>query len=282
MTIKVEVRSFSKDEISRLLNDRNFRNRRPGHVDVLFSDMIAGRWRDNNATIGIDENGKLYDGQHRLAAELRYQERTGNQHNFVVVSGCRRANAETSIDRGLPRRLVDYLNQQGCKNVTAVASIVTTEAAARQMGKVTASCFSARGRVSQPSAIAVFARDREGFQKWANLAAQATSIRKPGLIGSVCYQIAKVATNPTDVERFLHAFNTGENLTAKDPIHILRKRILADSGHGRTLRPQLLAAMVIKAWNAWVNGEEMSKIGWIGIGPKAEDFPEISDGDGSE
>ena len=47
------------------------RNRRRDTVTAYAEDMAAGRWKENGETIKFDSEGRLIDGQHRLAAVVK-------------------------------------------------------------------------------------------------------------------------------------------------------------------------------------------------------------------
>jgi hypothetical protein len=65
--------------------DQNTDNRhlRSRAVDMYTRNMLAGEWKVTGETIKFDRNGRLIDGQHRLAAIIRAEK----QQPCLVVRG---------------------------------------------------------------------------------------------------------------------------------------------------------------------------------------------------
>lgn len=51
-----------------LANQRNNRRISQSHVEMLAEEMRSGRWVPEQAALRFDEDGRLWDGQHRLSA----------------------------------------------------------------------------------------------------------------------------------------------------------------------------------------------------------------------
>lgn len=92
------------------------RNRRKDTVTAYAEDMAAGRWKENGETIKFDSEGRLIDGQHRLAAVVR----ANTPIQFFVVRGLDNSVMDT-IDYGVKRSIENALQFQ-CKSYESGAA----------------------------------------------------------------------------------------------------------------------------------------------------------------
>ncbi len=74
------------------------------YVDVLKAAQIRGEWRVTSQGVGIDKNGNLLDGHHRLRAIAASQVTT----RILVVAGLDR-EAYAVIDTGMKRSFADRM-----------------------------------------------------------------------------------------------------------------------------------------------------------------------------
>lgn len=85
-------------------------------VSRYAEDMVAGVWDDTGDTIKFSGNGRLVDGQHRLAAVIQ----SGRSIEFWVAEGLG-SNIFDKIDHGRPRRLQDCLAINQVPNAATVS-----------------------------------------------------------------------------------------------------------------------------------------------------------------
>lgn len=81
---------------------------------------------------------------------------------------------------------------------------------------------------------------------------------------------------------FAEAVISGEMMSSGNPAMKLRNFFLSYKGAGSSkmvYRRHHIAALIIKAWNAWSEGRDMQMLVWRASGPKPEEFPQISKGD---
>lgn len=81
------------------------------HVNGLKTAMLRGEWRLTPATISLDTNGLLADGQHRMAAIAE----TGLEQTFYLIRGIPPENYML-IDKGRGRNMGDTLSGLGEKH----------------------------------------------------------------------------------------------------------------------------------------------------------------------
>lgn len=94
--------------IANELLQSNKRNRpiRPRRVSAIASDMIAGKWSETPQPIAFNKDGKLIDGQHRIAAVIK-------ANIPIDMWACYGVDDNVVIDRGSPRSTGDSLYMRG-------------------------------------------------------------------------------------------------------------------------------------------------------------------------
>lgn len=99
--MKSEILSITPSQAERWLEMKG-KNRKVSlrHVKYLAAEIISGRWRLTHQGIAFGDDGRLLDGQHRLAAIVE----AGLTTNMMVTTGV--PIGEFSIvDRGMPRNV---------------------------------------------------------------------------------------------------------------------------------------------------------------------------------
>lgn len=117
-----EFITMTPEMASRLL-ENNYENNRKinkSHVNAIAQDMIDGQFNSaNGQTIVKGYDGKLYDGQHRLSAQIK----AGATITWLVITIDDGENAFLTIDQNYKRYAKDYFNDVKYRNAfTAVAS----------------------------------------------------------------------------------------------------------------------------------------------------------------
>lgn len=96
----------------------------------------------------------------------------------------------------------------------------------------------------------------------------------PTVYGCLYYKIAEL--DPDEADEFFSLLQSGEGLSAKDPILLLRQYLLQSAVKTNVNpSPVWVAAVTIKAWNAWVEGREIGLLRFKSHGNTAEKFPTI-------
>jgi hypothetical protein len=100
-----------------LRNNPANRRIRPRHVRMLCASMRAGEWKETHQAIGIDSDGIVVDGQHRLAAIVMF----GQPVQMWVAYGVGK-DTFGAVDTGLARDVADHFT--GKKEVPQVAAFL--------------------------------------------------------------------------------------------------------------------------------------------------------------
>jgi len=107
-----------RDAQAILDNAGSNRKLNPKTVERYAAIMKAGAWDLNGETIKVDKDGKLIDGQHRLAACVV----AGVPFTTVVVHGLASDEAFLTVDVGVKRSVRSYLEYKGYTYTSLLAA----------------------------------------------------------------------------------------------------------------------------------------------------------------
>lgn len=250
------------------LLDANSHNRRlrEAVADGYARDMAADRWDVNGETIKICADGRLIDGQHRLEAI----EITGISAVCLLVTGLP-IEAQKTTDIGARRSYADTLRWADVKNGDAVSAIV------RRITLWNAGYRAKNGRYkpTAPELGATF-RTVPGIIEAAEFGvthATGASI-PPAQLGFAYWLLAGIDAAAADW--FMQRIADGAGLQLGHPVLVFRDRLRRerDALRGRgSVSPDLVLALLIKAWNAYRAGDSVSKLQLPTGGLTAETFP---------
>jgi hypothetical protein len=272
--LTTEVIEITPLMAKRLLDDEGRpRNRtiRPREVEKLAAAMQSNTF---DGTIGetlvltapLDKGGKLLDGQHRLKAI----EITGIPQKMLAVYGVE-SSALAKMGQGRKRSIQDFLtihNIPDAGNVAAaVIQMIVWEAH---------HTFEPRkaGYTASPDGVLDWITDHERIVECVK---RAHAIRDWGLpvstIAALYYLFSE--KDREDAEIFFTRLRHGIDLEEDDPILALREKMRTITATRRRLPRDEFAAICIKAWNAYRNGEPIKALSFRVGGARPEKMPEI-------
>ncbi|HEY9368355.1 hypothetical protein [Streptomyces sp.] len=245
--------------------DQNTHNRnlREKAVMAYARDMEAGNWAENGEAIKFGKDGTLLDGQHRLQAIAL----SGATIKMLVVTGLESRTQET-MDDGRKRTLADALHLRGETNSVVLGALLR-RALMWDMGQ-----YRNTGAYTPTNTECLtFLEEHPECRESASVA---VALRKPvalpaSILGLTHWVFSRIDTE--DADFFFERLGTGANLTQYHPILTLRKKSReVGEGPGRVPEDMLLA-FVIKAWNAYRDGDEMRLLRFKPGGAQPEKFP---------
>ena len=223
--------------------------------------LRAGHWEVNGEPIIVAVTGELNDGQHRLTAVVE----TGISMTTFVVFGVSRDSRKT-VDIGKKRTAGHILGMAGVTNAALVASTAKLHINLR--------CAAHLHVHRSPQEIE---REIEMFPDL--LTHRGTSYRfarqfhqSTGLMAVLHCMAWRLHAEQADV--FFDMLDTGVGLFDKcHPAYVLRKRLMDNLGGKARLPITEVAALTIKAWNAFAQGRQVRALRWIAEGDTPESFP---------
>lgn len=242
-------------------------------VERLAKMMKEGQWLFDGAPLRFNTKGELVDGQHRLWAliEAKYTA------DFLVVRNVP-DEAFLTMDTGKNRSFADMLSIEtpGLGDVNNVAA--TTQIACRwDLGMRGRQLIAGRAGTLTNSQLMTYYRQHS--EHIINASKLARAGKLTGIPGRALDLLAHIALNldAEDAAFFFQRLHDGVGLEETSPILALRNTAQAHRG-GRGYHTDLPAdvacALVIKAWNAYREGHELTKLNWRRGGANPEMFPE--------
>lgn len=243
------------------------------HVDRLAQAMRDGEWRATGEAIKFDTEGNLVDGQHRLWAVVA----SGVTIPSMVVTGVAR-DAFDVMDTGRVRRGSDVLAMHEFANASSMAAIARHMVIWEREGRHPSLVSGGRYKAISNPAIHEYAAAH--YDELDTALRRVRALRQIGgppggyaLWGGLAVQFARL--DDADADDFLAHLATGESLTVGHPILMLRNRLSANLAARAQLPPVEIAALAIRAWNAYRAGvAKLGSLRWIRGGANPEPFPE--------
>lgn len=256
-------------------NDRN-RDLDKTNASLIGSDMDSGAWNDENpAAVVFDQNGSLANGQHRLIGVVH----TGRTVTMLVVRGVS-PDVYLTMDSGKSRSFTNTLQHEGFTNYSTLSSIVKGCHAYKRYGSL-----AKIDRRAFNSALMNFLRQDEA--RLVSLTAWSRSMtdNKQGLsvnlsakrVALLRYALEDHGASQEDIEAFFLAL--AGRTDVPQPVRMLQKRLQQIQNAGVSKKSSISAeyvfAVCVKAWNAYIRGEEVNRLSWKPGGAKPEQFPTI-------
>lgn len=244
----------------------NSKNRTPSRAKIRrFSrQMAAGKWMINGETVKFGASGRLLDGQSRLQAVVE----SGTTIVLEVRSGLPDATQE-SMDTGEARKHAHQLEMLGIGHPNEMAAalrlvwfwdrgIIGSAGKGRQSGDITNTTI--REAMEQHPGIGASVGRCLNLKQLMPVSAAAF----------FHYVFAQADRKRADA--FIERLTTGANLSATNPIYLLRERLTSDRMAQAKIGRREKFALIIKAWNAFRLGRPLPKL----VFRVDEEFPQIS------
>lgn len=242
-------------------------------VERYASDMSLGLWDTNGETIKIADDGTILDGQHRLLACIK----ADTPFSTIVTTGLD-VSAIYTIDCGSARKTNDSLKIDGVKNYRTVATISTAFIMVLENDSLEP-YFARNGRYVKPSITRVVGYYYNNSEEVDKIAERAKRAARNGIISepmAALIHSAGSSVSEDDADYFIDRINSGEGLSAGDPILETRNALIKDKmSHTKRMPIRVKNALVIKAWNKFICGESVSKMSFRQGGAHRERFPEM-------
>lgn len=272
MSVEIAVEKVSPATAHNWLSG-NMHNRhvRLSHVRRLAYAMKQGEWELNGETIKFNGAGDLIDGQHRLLAVIE----ADTTVEFVVVRGLEKIAQET-VDQGAKRTFADVLRLRGVKDHNVMASTVRRVFLYEHTGRLQAEGAAWLSEMTTQALVDRYEQDAEEFD--AVLIETRAWYRKRiylglpfSLISSFMY-LAEQKAGADQVIEFLN--QVGHSGPDRIPA-MLHDRLAKDRAGRDPMPMRVRAALLVKAWNAWLHGVDLRTLVYRAGGKNREPFPQV-------
>lgn len=227
--------------------------------DRYAEAMRRGEWCENGESIKFNCDGRLADGQHRLYGVIK----SGVTLPMMVVRGVP-TEAFVTIDGGKRRSNGDHLAGAGEAHYNQLASalrwfnVIANRKSWKSMALTSKQLFQVLDKEPKIRESVAFA-----------FSTKASKIASGSILGACHYAFSKKDRELADL--FLESLATGEGLKRTDPVYILRERFRRERSERSKMPQDVVAAFVVKAWNATRKGEVIKKLIW----QSEEAFPQV-------
>lgn len=248
--------------------DKNIKNRKLSNRNyaTLVRAMTNGEWELNGEAIKVDVDGFILDGQHRLHAVVE----SGVTIRTFIIEGLPSSTQDT-MDTGKSRGLSDVLSIRGEANHTTIASIVRRVFLYRRHGLRSATLS------SYPTTVKETLRFFDNNEWIRDLASPSARIGRAAKLPASLTGLLMVAfsdIDKTDADDFFEKLSTGAGIASNSPILVLRDTLRKFHDSKGATNQTHLAAITIKAWNKYRDGETASILRFTTGGANPESFPE--------
>lgn len=233
--------------------------------------MKRGEWRLNGECIVFDKEGRPLDGHHRLIAVKI----AGIPVTFSVCRGVDR-EAFTTYNCGLRTNLAQILGMKQVKNSNLIMGMIGININLCNTGRIRANNGMSSGSTrTVTSDYNVYISDQKAYDDTAELANRLNAygkVLKTTWIGGVYYFLThKGGYTPLEVLPFFEALCHLET-SGVTPCDTLRNFIIRHRMSNMKIEDGFLAALLIKAWNAYITGRTMKQ---IRFNQEIEDYPKF-------
>ena len=255
----------------------NHKNRRLSDpiITRLAGIIRRDEWMpDSTDGIGLDTDGGVINGQHRLNAVIE----ADKPIRALVVRNVRPEVIKV-IDQGRGRTFTQYLQMMENiiqPNVTAPA----VEWLYRMNHGLEVAMPTAL-KPTVPQLLETFGEHRKITQSVepAHDAYRRVACPTKPMLAAYHYAMASVDAELAD--DFFAGLASGVDLTERSPVHALREKYLKENAkdQSRKARAYVLAAWLVKAWEATRQGLELTErqLYWTTSGRKGEPFPKVTE-----
>lgn len=244
--------------VEMLLCNTSNRPLRLRKVDQLVGAIKRGEFRRNGDTIRFSASGRLLDGQHRLNAIANSKCTVTTDVVFGLAD-----EAQDTMDLGARRTAGDQLGITGITNPNLCAATAALVWRYRQVP-----------RMAQREPTISQIRDVIERDPVENVCALVhKEHRLKGHPSSFMAMVGVLTSRDSgQLLDFVQRVTTGLNIVSThDPVYRLRLEVERNREASRRLARDDLAALTVKAWNSFCNGQEMRMLRFT----KAEAFPPV-------
>jgi hypothetical protein len=233
------------------LNDKN-RPMKPAKVRTYADDLEDGKWGLTGDTIKFGTDGSLKDGQNRLAASVRA--------NLPLVT-----HVVFGIDPRLFARMDIGKNRNGA-DVFAIAGVPYANhvsVTVRWLMILTSEDPGDRGAQFSNEQLLTAYREKFDADQVERSIVAALEVRRQahhpvGPLAALHYLFSKKDERKADT--FYEEWASGRAKKARAPSRYLQSELVRISREGNNrMHENVRNAMIIKAWNAYVNGRSVSR-----------------------
>ena len=245
MTLEEITPEIAKEMIGVNLHNRGKKRA----LNAYAKDMAENKWEVNGSTIVFSDEGILLDGQNRLYACIA----ADTPFHTFVVRGVKEKSQE-SMDIGSTRTLSDMLALRGYPNAVSLAAITKALARVDKYGGIEYGFYKTAVDTFTRRELILYVEKNYVNSNMAdivNYARRVSTKKEPtGMWGVLVREFLKSGEDNT--MEFIR--QVSESKKPSDQVFMLLKKLKANRESTKSEQQKIIAAWIIKTWNAWMNG----------------------------
>ena len=230
-------------------------------VEKLSSAIKRGEWKLNGDTIKMNGDA-LIDGQHRLNAIVK----SGVACQAYVVRGVQ-SDAFDTLDQGKRRTIGHMFAREGEKYYSHLAK------ACRMLFLYEQGLMRASGIDADftPTMARNILDSHKGIRESVQFVSD-LGIGKLMSVGAAAAMHWHCSQKDDHLaSQFFSQIGTGENINRDMPVYLFRERLRRNRSDQAKLRQHIIAAFLVKAWNATRSKQKLGTLKWS----EDEEFPTV-------
>ncbi len=244
-------------EMAKVYLERNLGNRpvRPGHVETLMRDMVAGKWRATGEAIKFDYNNVLIDGQHRLLAVAK----SGVTIRVLLVLGLD-PEVRDVIDTPAHRTAGDALHFNGVMRYQNQIAAAAKVGILYEGGRYTNALDKVNLSLTNSEVMEWVAAhpDIQDIVAFGTMSARELDIPSPSAWIYAIYVLNRV--DAEQMREFVTSMTQMRLEGPGDPRVAMMNSIRTARQQRRVVRAPEVLYMVFRTWNAWRKEEALRKL----------------------
>jgi hypothetical protein len=248
------------------------RSLRDSRVEYLMALIERGEWTLTNDAISFDTDGRLINGQHRLTAIAA----ASVTLPLLVLRGLP-PEVQDVMDSGLARNVSDALKMRGETYVHSLGAACRWEHRLRYVEANDGEVIHYGHGGDRPTTLAVLAIFDEDPAGWREAAYSVMAFQKQIRMragAGACLWRRFHQLDYDDAQAFFTGFISGAGLEAGSAVLQLRDQLGRTVAKGmHRMQDYREAALIIKAWNYYRDGDRPKVLAWKWGGTHREPFP---------
>ena len=257
-SIVVEIKTIVPEEAQELVNS-NLEDRKVNHgyVSQYARDMKDGKWELNGSTILIDTAKKRIDGQHRLLGCIE----AGAAFTTLLVSEVEN-DVKLTVDQGRNRTLSDHVSVAGYD--PSVGAAIRGYLALAKLDR--AENGQDYRRVTMRELMTELETSPELYNratKYATKVAKCmTELKNKAIASSYVYLVKDMGYDEKKITEFFNQVAQLSNNTSATRALSLTLSQWKKNHEGKSCPATTQQVLVIKAWNSFINDEDVDYISY--------------------
>lgn len=266
-----------------LLHDNKNRNVKKVNLQKIATSIKSDGWDVGISMLVFTSAGRLIDGQHRLKACIATNTPIVSIYSIVPDTEF----AMRSIDRGAKRSLADDLRLAGASSSKLLATViralyaydagVTPDAyfaSDRYKSVVTDADYNRFYNTHKDEIDVITAYTGKFYNNLRKHTAPVIGPRALAFLFATFYNI-----DSEEAVNFFGMLSSSKVAGCSNVILQLRQKLADLARMSATPSMRIVAACVIKTWNAYITGETLSQLTFRGGGAHPEKFPKVKAAD---